>query len=116
MTSYSRNRKIIKDKNYMQWVVENHPCFVCYKTMAVYNNTSIQFHHLQGKYRIGAMIRDDSTGIPICYHHHHELTFKYGERNFWDTLEIDPLGYAQSLYIQYKERTNDKRPRKTRSN
>jgi len=97
-----RSRKVIKDKKFMQWVVENYPCFVC-REMSISNYHQIQFHHLQGKYRIGAMLRDDSTGIPICFDHHQELTFKYGERKFWERLNIDPINYAQSLYKQYKE-------------
>jgi len=99
----SRSRKAIKDKKYMQWVVENRPCFVCQKTLGIINNHQIQFHHLQGKYRLGAMIRDDSVGLPICYPHHHELTFKYGERKYWDeVLELDPKEFADNLYKYYR--------------
>jgi len=52
------------------------------------------------------MIRDDSTGIPICFQHHQELTFKYGERKFWEMVGIDPLSYAQELYNEYKQEYN----------
>ena len=80
-TLTSKNRKVIKDKKFMQWVVNSHPCYVC-NLNGQLNYHQIQFHHLQGIHRIGAMLRDDSTGIPICYGHHQELTFKFGERKF----------------------------------
>ena len=49
------------------------------------------------------MIRDDSVGLPICYPHHHELTFKYGERKYWDeVLELDPKEFADNLYKYYR--------------
>lgn len=105
-TLSSKNRKIVKDKKFMQWVCDSHPCYVC-NLEARLNYHQIQFHHLQGKHRIGAMIRDDSTGIPICFQHHQDLTFKYGERKFWEMLGVDPLNYAQELYNEYKqEKTN----------
>jgi len=49
------------------------------------------------------MIRDDSTGIPICYTHHQELTFKFGERKFWEQMDIDPIHYALEIYNEYKQ-------------
>ena len=101
MKSFSKDRKIVKDKNYMAWVVTNYPCLVC-ELKGIDNRHQIQFHHLQGIHRIGAMIRDDSTGIPICFPHHQELTFKYGERKFWERLEVDPKPYADALYKYYK--------------
>jgi hypothetical protein len=105
-TFLSKKRKIIKDKKYMAWVCEMHPCYVC-DLEGYLNFHRIQFHHLQGIHRIGAMIRDDSTGIPICFEHHQELTFKYGERKFWERLQVDPFNYSQELYSQYKEKHND---------
>ena len=102
MTTSSKNRKVIKDKKFMQWVVNSHPCYVC-NLNGQLNYHQIQFHHLQGIHRIGAMLRDDSTGIPICYGHHQELTFKFGERKFWEMVGIDPLYYAQELYNEYKQ-------------
>tara|TARA_R100000655_G_scaffold78775_3_gene118166 strand:- start:298 stop:648 length:351 start_codon:yes stop_codon:yes gene_type:complete len=107
MTTSSKKRKIIKDKKFMQWVVNNCPCYVC-NLEGNLNFHQIQFHHLQGMHRIGAMIRDDSTGIPICYGHHQELTFKFGERKFWEQIGIDPIHYANELYNEYQqEHTND---------
>jgi hypothetical protein len=58
---------------------------------------------LQGKYRLGAMIRDDSVGIPICRTHHYHITFQRGERLFWEELNIDPKVYADELYQEWKE-------------
>lgn len=101
----SKNRKIVKDKKFMQWVCNSHPCYVCNLNGRL-NYHQIQFHHLQGIHRIGAMIRDDSTGIPICFQHHQELTFKYGERKFWEMIGIDPLNYAQELYNEYQQEYN----------
>lgn len=98
-----RSRKVVKDKNYMQWVVDNYPCYVCRKKLNTYNYHQIQFHHLQGKYRIGAMLRDDSTGLPLCFDHHQELTFKFGERKFWEMIGIDPIHDAIKLYEKYKQ-------------
>lgn len=49
------------------------------------------------------MLRDDSTGIPICFQHHQDLTFKYGERKFWERLQVDPIDYAIELYKEYKQ-------------
>tara|TARA_S200002703_G_scaffold36660_1_gene31733 strand:+ start:1850 stop:2182 length:333 start_codon:yes stop_codon:yes gene_type:complete len=102
----SKKRKIVKDKKFMQWVCSSLPCYVCNLNGRL-NYHQIQFHHLQGRHRIGAMIRDDSTGIPICFQHHQDLTFKHGERKFWEMIGTDPLTYAQELYNEYKqEKTN----------
>ena len=107
MKNLKKKKHHFKDKKYMQWVVENRPCLVCRKVMGIDNFHQIQFHHLQGKYRIGAMIRDDRVGLPICYHHHHQLTFVYGERKFWDeVLELDPKPYADKLYEKYRSKNN----------
>ncbi len=98
----SKNRKVVKDKKFMQWVCDTLPCYVC-NLKGNLNYYQIQFHHLQGIHRIGAMIRDDSTGIPICYTHHQELTFKFGERKFWEQIGIDPIHYALEIYNEYKQ-------------
>ena len=97
-----RNRKIVKDKKFLMWVCENHKCYVC----GLFNQkqtTPTQAHHLQGKYRIGAMIRDDSTVLPICFNHHQELTFKKGERKFWEELKVDPFPESKLLREQYEK-------------
>ena len=52
-------------------------------------------------------IRHDPHSIPICYSHHSELHEKRGERNFWDYYEVNPIYYANELWEQYRERTND---------
>ena len=100
----SKNRKIIKDKKFMQWVCSSLPCYVCNLNGRL-NYHQIQFHHLQGKHRIGAMIRDDSTGIPICFQHHQELTFKYGERKFW---EIANQYINDTIFIKTNKRPKPK--------
>ena len=106
---------IVKDKKYQIWVVQNCPCYVCKKTFGIDNFFQIQFHHLQGKYRKGMGMRDDSLGLPICYHHHHELTFVRGERIYWQELGIDPKIYADKLYKHYKENINEKRKPKRKN-
>jgi len=89
----------------MQWVVENHPCYIC-NLEGRLNYSQIQFHHLQGKYRIGAMIRDDSVGIPLCFPCH-SIFQKRGERLYWEEINIDPKVYADELWEEYKEKKNE---------
>ena len=86
----------------MQWVVENHPCYIC-NLEGRLNYSQLQFHHLQGKYRVGAMIRDDSVGIPLCFTCH-SIFHKRGERLYWEEINIDPKVYADELWEEYNER------------
>ena len=86
----------------MQWVVENHPCYIC-NLEGTLNYSQLQFHHLQGKYRVGAMIRDDSVGIPLCFTCH-SIFHKRGERVYWEEINIDPKVYADELWEEYNER------------
>jgi len=86
----------------MQWVCENHPCYIC-NLEGRLNYSQIQFHHLQGKYRVGAMIRDDSVGIPLCFPCH-SIFQKRGERLYWEEINIDPIHYAKELWEEYNER------------
>ena len=85
----------------MQWVCENHPCYIC-NLEGRLNYSQIQFHHLQGKYRVGAMIRDDSVGIPLCFSCH-SIFQKRGERLYWEEINIDPIHYANELWEEYNE-------------
>ena len=86
----------------MQWVVENHPCYIC-NLEGRLNYSQIQFHHLQGKYRVGAMIRDDSVGTPLCFTCH-SIFHKRGERLYWEEINIDPKIYADEIWEEYNER------------
>jgi len=86
----------------MQWVVENHPCYIC-NLEGRLNYSQLQFHHLQGKYRVGALIRDDSVGIPLCFTCH-SIFHKRGERVYWEEINIDPKVYADELWEEYNER------------
>ena len=86
----------------MKWVCENKSCYICSLEGKI-NYSQIQFHHLQGKYRIGAMIRDDSVGIPLCFTCH-SIFQKRGERLYWEELNIDPKVYADELWEEYNER------------
>jgi len=86
----------------MQWVVENHPCYIC-NLEGRLNYSQLQFHHLQGKYRVGALIRDDSVGIPLCFTCH-SIFHKRGERLYWEEINIDPKIYADELWEEYNER------------
>ena len=52
--------KIVKDKKYLKWVCDHFDCFTC-------ESRPVQAHHLQGKYRIGAMLRCDSKVVPMPY-------------------------------------------------
>lgn len=94
-------RQIVKDRKYLMWVCEK-PCYVC-MLLNKAQSTPTQAHHLQGKYRIGAMIRDDSTVLPICFECHQELTFKKGERKFWEELNIDPWQESKNVRREYEE-------------
>lgn len=86
----------------MQWVCENHPCYICTLEGRL-NFQQIQFHHLQGKYRIGAMIRNDAVGIPLCFPCH-SIFHKRGERLYWEEIGVDPIHYAQELWEEWIER------------
>jgi hypothetical protein len=97
--------KVIKDKKYMKWVCENKPCFIC-NLEGRFNFAQIQFHHLQGAYRIGAMIRNDAVGLPLCFTCH-SIFQKRGERMYWEEIGVDPKIYADELYNEYKENNND---------
>ena len=85
----------------MQWVVQNYPCYIC-NLEGRLNYNQIQFHHLQGKYRVGAMIRDDSVGVPLCFTCH-SIFHKRGERLYWEEKGIDPKVYADELYQEWRE-------------
>jgi len=85
----------------MKWVCENKSCYICSLEGKI-NYSQIQFHHLQGKYRIGAMIRDDSVGVPLC-HSCHSIFHKRGERLYWEEINIDPKVYADELWEEYNE-------------
>jgi len=85
----------------MQWVCENHPCYIC--NLEGRLTYGVQFHHLQGKYRIGAMIRNDAVGIPLCFTCH-SIFHKRGERLYWEEIGVDPIHYANELYEEWKER------------
>lgn len=54
------------------------------------------------------MIRTDNMVVPCCFPCHQELTFKVGERKFWDNLGIDPIHYANELWQEWSERNDNK--------
>ena len=87
----------------MIWALDKFPCYVC-SLMGFSDNWSEQrqFHHLQGKHRVGAMIRDDSVGIPLCFPCH-SIFHKRGERLYWEEINIDPIHYAKELWEEYNE-------------
>lgn len=100
-----QKHNVIKDKKYLKWICDCYKCFVC-SDIGEEQSSPTQAHHLQGKYRIGAMIRCDSRVIPLCFNHHQELTFKYGERTFWELdkyKELNPMSYAKILYKIWRE-------------
>lgn len=101
MNQNRNTRPIVKDRKYLEWVC-NKECYVC-ELLNVPQKMPTQAHHLQGKYRIGAMIKDDSTVVPLCYTHHHELTFLFGERKFWEKLKIDPWDKSKNLRREYEQ-------------
>ena len=101
-----KKTKIIKDKKYLMWICEK-PCYPCQINNRL-NYYQIQAHHLQGRHRIGALIRRDNVVVPCCFTCHQELTFKVGERNFWDNLGIDPIHYANELWQEWSERNDNK--------
>ena len=108
---------IIKDRKYLEWVCDCFKCFIC-SNIGEEQSSPTQAHHLQGKYRIGAMIRCDSRVIPLCFDHHQILTFKYGERKFWELdkyKDLNPMSYAKILYQMWRENneTENYRNKKT---
>ena len=94
--------KIVKDKKYLKWVCDHFDCFTC-------ESRPVQAHHLQGKYRIGAMLRCDSKIVPLCYSCHYSLTFIESERKFWNTRIIDPMPYAKELYKKWRNINDSKK-------
>ncbi len=94
---------IVKDKKFQQWVCDTKPCYMCTVVNGFQNFSQIQFHHLQGKYRLGAMIRQDSKGIPLCFPCHNLFT-KRGERLVWEEIGVDPGIYADELWDEWQER------------
>lgn len=95
--------KIIKDRAFQEWVCENKPCFNCSAVKNIINYSLIQFHHLQGKYRLGMALRNDAMGIPLCYPCH-SIFQRRGERLYWEEVNIDPGIYAQELWEEWLER------------
>jgi|SRR6056300_273591 len=108
MTSLSK-RKIIKDKKYLMWVCSL-PCISCQVRDGTYKiSETIQAHHVQLR-RYGAMIRDDSRVVPLCFYPcHHLLHTKFGEKKFWGDLNFDPIEYADKLYKHYKEKLKNEK-------
>ena len=92
----------------MLYCLDNFPCYPC--QLMGYNNMSEtrQFHHIQYP-RYGAMLRDDSRGVVVCYNCHVKIHTKYGERKFWEMMEVDPNIYAGQIYKHYKENIYEKK-------
>jgi len=106
----SHSKKIIKDKKYLMWICSL-PCYSCQVQGIHKVCDTIQAHHVQLR-RYGAMIRDDSRVVPLCFYPcHHSIHTKFGERIFWDNLGVDPIKYADKLYKHYKEKLNEKNKR-----
>ena len=99
---------MIRDKKYMVYCLENFPCYPC--QLKGYNNMSEtrQFHHIQYP-RYGAMFRDDSRGVVVCYNCHVKIHTWYGEKKFWKMMEVDPNIYAGQIYKHYKENIYEKK-------
>jgi len=85
----------------MKWVCENKSCYIC--SLEGRTTFGVQFHHLQGAYRIGALIRNDKVGIPLCFPCH-SIFQKRGERLYWQEIGVDPKIYADELYEEYQAR------------
>ena len=94
---------VIKDRAFQVWVCETKPCYNCQVVHSTINYSQIQFHHLQGKYRLGMMIRNDAKGIPLCYPCH-SIFQKRGERLYWEEKKVDPGIYADELWDEWLER------------
>jgi hypothetical protein len=62
------------------------------------------------------MLRDDSRGVVVCYNCHVKIHTKYGERKFWELMEVDPNIYAGQIYKHYKENIYEKRKITKRKN
>lgn len=91
----------------MIWCLDNLPCYPC--QLMGYDNRSEarQFHHIQYP-RYGAMLRDDSKGVVVCFPCHTKIHTKYGERKFWEMLDVDPHIYAGQIYKHYRENIHEK--------
>tara|TARA_Y100001973_G_scaffold99603_1_gene159074 strand:- start:329 stop:637 length:309 start_codon:yes stop_codon:yes gene_type:complete len=82
------------------------------------NYNQLQFHHIQlerNKHG-GALMRDDSNGVVLCFNCHHKIHTKYGEKKFWEMLNVDPRIKAKQMYVEYKEIYNEKRKITKRKN
>lgn len=102
--------KVVKDKGYMLHCLEHYPCYPC-ELMGYDNwNEARQFHHIQYPRR-GAMIRDDSNGVVVCFNCHTKIHTKFGERLFWQNFDIDPTIKAKEMYELYREKKDAKNKR-----
>ena len=92
------------------WALDKFDCYPC-SLLGYANYNQLQFHHIQLERNKlgGALIRDDSNGIVICYKCHVKIHTKYGERKFWELMEVDPNIYAGQIYKHYKENIYEKK-------
>ena len=101
----------------MIWALDKFDCYPC-SVLGYANYNQLQFHHIQLERNKlgGALMRDDSNGIVICFNCHQKIHTKYGEKKFWGMLNVDPRIKAKQMYQQYKEKYNEKRTITKRKN
>ena len=79
-----------KSKPYLKWIASQQ-CILC-----MYNEC--QAHHITiaEKRGISQKVSDFWT-IPLCYAHHDQL-HNFGERKYWEQLNINPMDIAIKFY------------------
>ena len=93
----------------MIWALDSFDCYPC-SLMGYANYNQLQFHHIQlerNKFG-GALMRDDSVGVVLCFNCHNKLHTKYSDKKFWSMLNVDPRIKAKQMYVEYKEIYNEK--------
>ena len=101
----------------MMWALDSFDCYPC-SLMGYANYNQLQFHHIQlerNKFG-GALMRDDSVGVVLCFNCHNKLHTKYSDKKFWSMLNVDPRIKAKQMYVEYKEIYNEKRTITKRKN
>jgi len=84
-----------KSKKYLIWIASN-KCLLCH-----YHEC--QAHHITiaEKRGISQKVSDKFT-IPLCYPHHQQL-HNFGERKYWEKLDIDPVYQANVFYNMWEK-------------
>ena len=95
----------LRDKDHRQYV-SRQPCLVCGRTPA-------DAHHLRFAQprALGRKVSDEFT-VPVCRAHHRELHRHGDEASWWQSIKLDPLPIARSLW----QRERPSRPTNSNGN